>query len=146
MKNHLKCKFSGSRPNQKGIWSINVWKNQAGQRYYTEYSVWIELLFFEWEKLIPVLEKYFPDILDEMLNCDNQRSTSANGKVITSFRCNHTNIGRIQGQLSPRSPQPRNRDLAKHHNSFCHRTPEVSHNNHQNILRIDPYLSQSLHF
>ena len=39
----------------------------------TKYSVQIGPLYFEWDKFIPTLEKHFPDILDEILNCDHQR-------------------------------------------------------------------------
>ena len=74
----------------------------------------------------------------EMLNHDNQRSTSANGEIITSFRHNHTNTGRIQRQPSTGFVQPRNRGQAQHCSSFCHRTPEVSHNCHHNILITNP--------
>ena len=38
----------------------------------TKYSVQIEPLFLEWDTFISILEKHFPDILDDTLNCDNQ--------------------------------------------------------------------------
>ena len=104
----------------------------------TKYSVWTEPLYFEWVKFIPMLEKYFPDILDEMLNCHNQMSASANGEATSSFRLNHTNIGRILSQTCSRLLKPRNRGWAQHCSSFCHSTPEVSHSHHQNVPNTNP--------
>ena len=60
----------------------------------TKYSVWIDPLYFEWDKFIPTLEKHFPDLLDEILDCENGRSASAyNGEFTTTFRCSHRDIG-----------------------------------------------------
>ena len=75
----------------------------------TKCSVWIDSLYFECEKLFPMLGKYFPDFSDEILTCDNQTSASANGEFTTSFRHSHTNIERTQRSPSPRFMQPRNR-------------------------------------
>ena len=36
-----------------------------------KYNVGINLLYFEWFEFIPMLERQFPDILNEMLNCDH---------------------------------------------------------------------------
>ena len=58
----------------------------------TKCSIWIDPLYFEWEKFIPTLEKHFPDILYEIWSHDNQRSASANREFTTSLRCSHTNI------------------------------------------------------
>ena len=52
----------------------------------TKYSVWINPFVFEWDKFIPTLENHCPDILDEILNHDNQRSALANSDDFsTSF-------------------------------------------------------------
>ena len=43
------------------------------------------------QKFIPMLEKHFPDILDEILNCNNQRFSPTNSEEFTtSFRHSHT--------------------------------------------------------
>ena len=36
-----------------------------------KYNVGINPLYFEWFEFIPMLERQFPDILNEMLNCDH---------------------------------------------------------------------------
>ena len=92
-------------------------------------------LCFEWDKFIQTLEKYLPNVLDEMLN----------HKATTSFRHNHTNVGRIQRQPSPRFPQLRNTGQAHNHSSFCHIMPEVSQSHHHNIEKHKPYLSWMPH-
>ena len=61
-----------------------------------KYSVQIDPLYFEWDKLIPMLENYFPDILEELLNCDHQWCASVhnqgqsiparNSELNTNFR------------------------------------------------------------
>ena len=38
-----------------------------------KYKVQIEPLHFEWDRFIPILEKEFPDILNEMLSCNSQQ-------------------------------------------------------------------------
>ena len=67
--------------------------NREARYISTKSSIQIDPLYFEWDKCIPTLEKHFQDILDEILNHDNQRSTPTNGEFTTSFRCSHTNIG-----------------------------------------------------
>ena len=39
----------------------------------TKYSVKMEPMYFQWDKLILKLEKHFTDILEEILNHDHQR-------------------------------------------------------------------------
>ena len=51
--------------------------NREARYISTKYTVLIEPLCFEWGKFMPMLEKHFSDILDEILNCDNQRSSLA---------------------------------------------------------------------
>ena len=72
------------------------------------YSIWIDPLYFMWDKFIPTLEKYFPDLLDEILSHNNQRSASVNGEFTTGFRYSHTTQDRHRPP-SLRFPQPRNR-------------------------------------
>ena len=43
-----------------------------------------------------MLTNHFPDILDEILIHNNQRSASANEEFPAKFRCSHTNIGKTQ--------------------------------------------------
>ena len=112
--------------------------NREARYITTEYSVWINALYFEWDKFIPMLEKHFPDILDEILNHDNQRSPSANGEFTTSFRNSHISIGRTQRPSIPRFLQPSNRGQVSHHSSFYHRTTDVSYNHHHNTPIINP--------
>ena len=68
--------------------------NREASYVSTKYSIQVGPLFFEWDKSIPKLEKHFPDILDDILNCE--RFASANGEFTTSFRHSHTNIGKTQ--------------------------------------------------
>ena len=58
---------------------------------------WIDPLYFGWDKSILTLENHFPDILDERLNCDNQRSASANREATIIFRDSHTNTEQHKG-------------------------------------------------
>ena len=37
-----------------------------------EYSICLDPLYSEWDRFTPTLEKQFPDILIEMLNCGHQ--------------------------------------------------------------------------
>ena len=41
-----------------------------------KYNVRINPFHFEWDKFRPMLERRFPDILREMLNCDHQWNPS----------------------------------------------------------------------
>ena len=38
----------------------------------SKYNVQINPLYFEWNKFIPTLERQFPDVIYEILNCDYQ--------------------------------------------------------------------------
>ena len=85
----------------------------------TKYSVKIDPLYVEWDKLIPTLEEHFPDILDEILNCDHQRYASvhnqdqstpaSNSKLNTNFRCGFTDGGQRQRPPSSTFLQPKPR-------------------------------------
>ena len=62
-----------------------------------KYSVCIDLLYFEWDKLIPTLENHFPDIIEGLFNCDHQWCVLVHNqdqfipvcsnKLNTNFRC-----------------------------------------------------------
>ena len=78
----------------------------------TKYSVQIGTLYFEWDKLISTLDKHFPDILEEILNCDHQRDASAynqgqsipanSSKLNTNFKHGVTQIeGKYKGHPAP---------------------------------------------
>ena len=75
-----------------------------------KYSVKIEPMYMEWDKLIPTLEKHFPDILKETLDHDHHRCNSEKGLSApvgssdnnTNFRYDHTDIGHMQRPPSPR--------------------------------------------
>ena len=36
-----------------------------------KYSVKIKPMYFQWDKFIPRLEKHYPNIVQEMLDCDH---------------------------------------------------------------------------
>ena len=54
--------------------------NREAKYISTKYSIWIDPLYFEWNRFIPTLEKHFLDILGEILNHDNQRYASVQGQ------------------------------------------------------------------
>ena len=55
--------------------------NKEARYIGTKYSVQVDPLYFEWDKLIPTLEKHLLDILIEILNHDNQRYAQCKVKV-----------------------------------------------------------------
>ena len=87
-----------------------------------KYSVKMESKYFEWGKFIPTLEKHFPDVLEDILNCYHQTHNSEQGHgqsilAVTSelnskFRHGHT------GNIHMDHPAP----------DFQNQAPEVSLN------------------
>ena len=52
-------------PNQEDTWSLDVWCKERSN-IIIKYSVKIEPRYFEWDTLIPTLEKHFLDILRDI--------------------------------------------------------------------------------
>ena len=74
---------------------------RKGRFISTNYSAQIDPLHSECGKFIQTLEKHFPNILDEMLNCDNQRFAPTNKrKFTTNFRHSDTSIATISKLLN----------------------------------------------
>ena len=115
------------------------------------YSVQIDPLYFEWNKLIPTLEEHFSDILGEIMNCDNQSYALLQGKgqsiptyneeFNTTFRHSHA-----WRPARPRFPQPRSKGQAQHHGSYFHCTPQTSSNHHHSVLIKNPTCSEACTF
>ena len=54
--------------------------NKEARYINSKYSMQVDTLYFEWDKFIQTLEQYFPDILGEILNHDNHKYASVQGK------------------------------------------------------------------
>ena len=95
-----------------------------------------------------MLENLFPDILEELLNCDHQRYASvhnqgqsipaSSSELNTSLSHGVRDGG--QTQRAPRHgfPHMKTRGQAQCCGSFCHSTPEIPYNHHHNCQIINP--------
>ena len=96
------------------------------------YNIKINPLYFEWDKLIPMLERQLPVILNEMLNCDCQwhlldqnesRSTiSRKGEPNYNPRRRINNRSQMLPPPGPRITQPQIRDRFHHGENSSHTT------------------------
>ena len=108
----------------------------------SKYNVPIELLYFEWDKFMPMLEWQFQDALNEMLNhyCQwhlsdqNERwsITPRNRELSNNVRCRINNRTQMLTPLGPRITQTSIRGRFLHGKNFSHNTPEINFNHHQN--------------
>ena len=114
----------------------------------TKYSVQIDSLYFEWDKLISTLENDFPDIVKEILNHDHQRYAlvhsqaysipASSSKLNINFWCGITGREWTHRAPSPRFPQPKTRGWAECFGNFCYSSPEIPYNCHDNGQITNP--------
>ena len=110
MKHHKNVNFVDPTQTRKAYEVLMCDANHEAQYTSTKYILWIDPLYFQVDKFIPTLEKHFPDILDEILNHDDQRSAPENfAEFTTSYRHSHKNKGQTQRPPIPRFLKPRNR-------------------------------------
>ena len=121
----------------------NEWGKQWAQQISNKYNVQIDPSYFEWDNIIPRLERQFPDILNEMLNHDHQWHKSdqneSRSKIPRNGEPNENSRRRINiwtQMLTPPGPrisQPHIRGRFHHSKDSSHTTPEITFNHHMTL-------------